>query len=101
MVREEIICIIPARKGSKGVPNKNILKIKNIPLIQYSIDTAKEISEISDICISTDSEKVKTHCRPRHYPRTVSHHSKRVEQQLVVLMNLRILEMVFRSPFMR
>jgi len=59
MVREEIICIIPARKGSKGVPNKNILKIKNIPLIQYSIDTAKEISEISDICISTDSEKVK------------------------------------------
>lgn len=59
MLRKEIICIIPARKGSKGVPNKNIIRIKNIPLVQYSINTAKDISEISDICISTDSKIIK------------------------------------------
>ena len=38
MLYKEIICIIPARKGSKGIPNKNIKKIKNKPLIQFSID---------------------------------------------------------------
>jgi CMP-N-acetylneuraminic acid synthetase len=59
MLHKEIICIIPARKGSKGVPNKNIIKISKKPLIQYSIDTAKKILELSKICISTDSKIIK------------------------------------------
>ena len=59
MLSKEIICIIPARKGSKGVSNKNIIKIKKKPLIQYSIETAKEIHGISEICVSTDSKKIK------------------------------------------
>ena len=59
MPHKEIICILPARKGSKGVPNKNIIKINKKSLIQYSIDTAKEILELSEICISTDSKIIK------------------------------------------
>ena len=59
MLSKEIICIIPARKGSKGIKNKNIKKINNKPLIQYSIDTAKKISKFVEICISTDSNKIK------------------------------------------
>ena len=59
MLYKKIICVIPARKGSKGIPNKNIKKIKNKPLIQFSIDTAKKIAHISDICISTDSKIIK------------------------------------------
>ena len=30
--------VIPARKGSKGIKNKNLIKIKNKPLIQYTFD---------------------------------------------------------------
>ena len=39
---KDILCIIPARTGSKGVKNKNFLKIKGKMLIQYTIDTAKK-----------------------------------------------------------
>ena len=59
MLHKEIICIIPARKGSKGVPNKNIIKINKKHLIQYSIDVAKQIHELSEICISTDCKIIK------------------------------------------
>ena len=51
------ICIIPARAGSKRVPNKNILKLNNKPLIKHSIDFALKVLEHSNIYVSTDSEK--------------------------------------------
>ena len=59
MLSKEIICIIPARKGSKGIKNKNLKKIKNKPLVQYSIDSAKKISKLVEICVSTDSNLIK------------------------------------------
>ena len=43
-----------ARGGSKGVPRKNIRELNNKPLIEYSIEVAKEIDEISYIFVSTD-----------------------------------------------
>ena len=46
MLHKEIICIIPARKGSKGIKNKNIKKINGKELIQYSIDTAKALLQL-------------------------------------------------------
>lgn len=49
-----ILCTICARKGSKGLKNKNLLKINNKHLIFYSIDQAKKVNEITDIIISTD-----------------------------------------------
>ena len=59
MLHKEIICIIPARKGSKGIKNKNIKKINGKELIQYSIDTAKKLNKLVDICVSTNSIRVK------------------------------------------
>ena len=59
MLHKEIICIIPARKGSKGIKNKNIKKINGKELIQYSIDTAKKLNNLVDICVSTNSIRVK------------------------------------------
>jgi len=49
------IAIIPARSGSKGVPDKNIREIGGFPLISYSIMAAK-IAGIERIIVSTDSE---------------------------------------------
>lgn len=57
---KKILTIIPARAGSKGIKNKNIINLNGKPLIQYSLDIAKKISNISDICISTDSKKIKS-----------------------------------------
>lgn len=52
-------CYIFARGGSKGVKNKNIVKIKNKPLIYYTIKIAKKSKYIKRIVISTDDEKIK------------------------------------------
>ena len=49
-----ILCTICARKGSKGIKGKNLLKIKNKSLIFYTIDQAQKIKSINDIVISTD-----------------------------------------------
>lgn len=55
---KKIIAIIPARGGSKGIPNKNIIDLCGKPLIQYSIDSAKGSKYIDKVIVSTDSEKI-------------------------------------------
>jgi len=55
-----MLVVIPARGGSKGVPGKNIKELGGKPLIQYTVDAAKEIFEDNDIIVSTDSEEIKT-----------------------------------------
>ncbi len=52
------ICIIAARGGSKGVPNKNIRKLGNIPLIAHSIKSAIKTGFFSSVIVSTDSIKI-------------------------------------------
>ena len=52
---KKIIAIIPARKGSKRVKEKNGIIIDGKPLFQYSIDVAKKSKYIDDILVSTDS----------------------------------------------
>ena len=44
--------------GSKGLPGKNIKKLDDKPLINYSVDFARNFADDNDICISTDSESV-------------------------------------------
>lgn len=56
--RNRIICIIPARKGSKGLKNKNIKILGGLPLIAWSIRTAKKCKFIDEIIVSTDSLKI-------------------------------------------
>ena len=53
------LCIIPARGGSKGVPKKNIKLLNNIPLIGYSIQSAKQSQYIDKIIVSTDCQEIK------------------------------------------
>lgn len=53
-----ILAIIPARGGSKGVPYKNIKLLAGKPLIQYSIDVALEAESIDKVIVSTDDKKI-------------------------------------------
>ena len=59
MEKRPYLCLIPARGGSKGVPDKNIKELNGKPLIQYSIDIAKDLFDKPDICVSTDSDNIK------------------------------------------
>ena len=52
-----IIAIIPARSGSKGLPDKNIRILNGKPLIAYSIIQAQEAGIIDEIFLSTDSQE--------------------------------------------
>ena len=53
------IAIIPARSGSKGLPNKNILMLGNKPLIAYTIEAALKSEEFERVIVSTDSLEYK------------------------------------------
>jgi N-acylneuraminate cytidylyltransferase len=53
-----VVAIIPARGGSKSVPNKNIKELNGKPLIVWSIETAKACKNIDDIFVSTDSKEI-------------------------------------------
>lgn len=55
---KKIAVVIPARKGSKGIPNKNITLLNGIPLIEHTIKEAKKIKQIDKIIVSTDSKEV-------------------------------------------
>ena len=52
-----IIALIPARAGSKRVPDKNIRPLAGHPLIAYSITAALNSGIFTDVLVSTDSEK--------------------------------------------
>jgi CMP-N,N'-diacetyllegionaminic acid synthase len=52
-----MIAIIPARSGSKGVPGKNIKDLGGIPLFAFSIIAAKMMSSVSRVIVSTDSSE--------------------------------------------
>jgi CMP-N,N'-diacetyllegionaminic acid synthase len=52
-----ICALIPARSGSKGVPDKNIMPLFGHPLIAYSIAIAKKCPSIKRVIVTTDSEK--------------------------------------------
>lgn len=51
------IAIIPARSGSKGLPDKNIMDLMGKPLIYYTIKAALESECFEEVMVSTDSEK--------------------------------------------
>lgn len=54
----EVVAIIPARGGSKGLPRKNILPLGDKPLIAYSIESALSCDLIDRVVVSTDDHEV-------------------------------------------
>lgn len=53
------LAVIPARAGSKGIPNKNIRIIGGRPLVYYAIKNALDSKLITDVIVTTDSPEVK------------------------------------------
>jgi CMP-N-acetylneuraminic acid synthetase len=54
-----IVSLIPARAGSKGIVDKNIINYKNKPLIAHTIEQSLNSNYIQDTFVSTDSKKYK------------------------------------------
>lgn len=55
---KNILVVIPARGGSKGLPGKNVKELCGKPLIGYSIDVARAITSDENICVSTDDRNI-------------------------------------------
>lgn len=54
----EILALIPARGGSKGIPRKNIRNFAGYPLLAWSIAAAKQSKSVTRIIVSTDDEEI-------------------------------------------
>jgi N-acylneuraminate cytidylyltransferase len=54
----KILCVIPARGGSKGIPYKNIKELQGKPLITYTVDVARQIFKDEDICVTTEDQQI-------------------------------------------
>jgi CMP-N,N'-diacetyllegionaminic acid synthase len=55
---KKVLAVVPARGGSKGIPNKNIVDIGGNPLIKYTIDAALGSAMLTNCVISTDSDVI-------------------------------------------
>jgi N-acylneuraminate cytidylyltransferase len=53
-----VLYIIPARKGSKGLPGKNIRVLAGKPLVQHSIEFALSLTDAADVCVTSDDDAV-------------------------------------------
>lgn len=52
----EVLAVIGARSGSKGVPNKNIKPLYGKPLMAWIIEAAKQAGKVTRVIVSTDSQ---------------------------------------------
>jgi CMP-N,N'-diacetyllegionaminic acid synthase len=50
--------LIPARGGSKSIRKKNLLPLRGVPLIEYSVRTARDVCELNKVYITTDSKEI-------------------------------------------
>ena len=53
-----VLGVIPARGGSKGIPNKNLAPICGRPLLAYTADAAKASTKLTRTVVSTDDERI-------------------------------------------
>src|SRR3954469_2165589 len=54
----EVLALIPARGGSKGIPRKNVIDIAGKPLIAWSIEHALAAARVTRVVVSTDDEEI-------------------------------------------
>ena len=62
-MKNKILCLIPARGGSKGIKNKNLVNLKGKPLLYWTLKIAKQINFFDKIVVSTDSKKIQKYAQ--------------------------------------
>jgi len=55
--KKRVLAIVPAREGSKGIPDKNVAAVCGKPLIAWTIEAARKAGEIDRLIVSTDSAR--------------------------------------------
>ena len=55
---KNVVAIIPARGGSKGIPKKNIAPLNGKPLLSYAVEAALESNVADGVYVSTDSDEI-------------------------------------------
>jgi N-acylneuraminate cytidylyltransferase len=58
MTKPEVLAIVPARGGSKGIPRKNIRPFAGYPLIAYSIAAGLQAETVTRVIVTTDDEGI-------------------------------------------
>ena len=58
-IKKNIVAIVPARGGSKGIPYKNIKLLNGKPLIYYTLNNLLKVKTISRLIVSTEDKKIK------------------------------------------
>ena len=53
-----LLAVVPARGGSKGLPGKNIKEFAGRPLIQWTIDAARQARHVDEVIVSTDDPAI-------------------------------------------
>jgi len=55
---KKVLAVIPARGGSKGIPNKNVVSLMGKPLINWTIEAASSCRYIDHLILSSDDERI-------------------------------------------
>lgn len=63
MIERFYLAVIPARGGSKRIPGKNLVALHGRPLIDYTLQAARESRRLGAFLVSTDSEAIARHVR--------------------------------------
>lgn len=84
---KRVICVIPARGGSKSIPDKNLQILGDKPLLKWPIDLVKKCKFIDRIIISTDNLKISklakdNNCEVYKRPSKLSTDTSLVEEAL-------------------
>ena len=58
LVKKKWVAIIPARGGSKRIPQKNIYNVMGLPMIVHTINAALESNIFDEVIVSTDCEEI-------------------------------------------
>ena len=67
MIKPSVLAVVPARGGSKGIPNKNITICGNHPLIYWTLKAINESELIDRTYISTDSPRIRDYCQTQGF----------------------------------
>ena len=96
------ICIIAARGGSKGVPNKNIRLLGKKPLIAHTIESAIKSKLFSSVIVSTENKKITNIAKkygatvPFYRPKKLATNNASMDDVLLdVIKKLKLLEYEF------